>query len=75
VVSNDVTVHSIVTDYLRVHGYDGLYSSGECGCLLDTGLAPCGEMGESCMPGVKQSCTCGEECDYHVGARKEECGE
>lgn len=48
-VDSDATVGSIVVQYLKRHGYDGLIDGDGCGCSLDD-LAPCGSMGEGCMP-------------------------
>ena len=46
-------VSEIVTEYLKSHGYDGLYDSwGECGCEL-ADLMPCGELHGDCESGHK----------------------
>lgn len=42
----------MVAEWLKANNYDGLYVSGECGCLLDD-LAPCGEYCSECTPGYK----------------------
>lgn len=63
-----MTVREILTEYLRQHGYDGLYSPGECGCSLDE-LAPCGGLSLDCEAGVKVPCDCGGNCDWHIGPR------
>lgn len=47
---NDVTVVSIVTDYLIRHGYTGLYLEGECGCRVGD-LMPCDGPCDGCQPG------------------------
>ena len=39
-------------DWLRAHGYDGLYLPGECACLIDD-LRPCGELDQACKPGYR----------------------
>jgi hypothetical protein len=50
--------------WLTEHGYDGLYCSPTCGCLRND-LAPCGEVSESCRPGVKVACNdCGDGCEH-----------
>ena len=50
--------------WLTRRGFDGLYSPGECACLVDD-LYPCGERGEGCRPGYKGDCT--DDCE-HEGA-------
>jgi hypothetical protein len=49
-------VREIVAQWLREHGYDGLYwCSGDegCGCRLQD-FIPCGEILEDCCPGYLQ---------------------
>ena len=49
-----MTVLDIIRGYLRRHGYDGLCNTDiECGCQTDD-LAPCGNVGYDCQPGVKE---------------------
>jgi hypothetical protein len=45
-------VKQIVTEWLKEHGYDGLYFESDCGCLLDD-LMCCEECFDTCMPGYK----------------------
>ena len=61
------TVKSIIIEYLREHGFDGLWSAdGECGCRLGD-LWPC-EGDVSCRPGYESPCDCGHgEHDFHIG--------
>jgi hypothetical protein len=61
------TIKVIISDYLREHGYDGLYDDyGECGCEVDD-LFPCGNVPEDCRAGYKRlGCTCGGGCDFHI---------
>jgi hypothetical protein len=51
-----MTVLEIVKDWLKEHGYDGLYlpiGDGEaCGCSLDD-FAPCGEIDGDCQAAYK----------------------
>ena len=69
------TVKQIVSEYLATHGYDGLYAD-DCGCLLDDDLMLCCRDGiDGCQPGYKQSCNCGEGCEWHVGPKREETDE
>lgn len=61
---------------LRKAGYDGLYSPGECACLIED-LYPCGERHKDCRPGYKGNCT--DECEHegagegnwHISAERE----
>lgn len=66
-------VLSIVEEFLRREGYDGLYNTdGGCACLIDD-LEPCGCMGSNCRSGYKnEGCTpeCGEGCSFHVERRR-----
>ena len=68
----EMTVRGIIAEYLRVHGYAGLYGF-ECGCSLDE-LMPCDHKltpgrcdFAECLPGVKHPCDCGEGCEFHMG--------
>lgn len=49
-----MTLHEIVAEWLREHGYDGLCRD-TCGCGLDD-LMPCGEPGDDCVPAYKRRC-------------------
>jgi hypothetical protein len=56
-----MTVKQIVAEWLKEHGYDGLYNWGhycgcECGCKLDD-LMPCGEGFSNCQAGVRIKCS------------------
>ena len=69
-----MTVDEIIRDWLRSHGYDGLYQEdGECGCLLSDPY-PCGEGMGDCKAGVLGKCnaeTCanGGGCNWHIVER------
>ena len=68
-----MTVREIVVEYLRAHGYDGLWTNdcGDdgCGCLIDD-LAPCCcESFFECEPGYKLPGN--EDYDFLVGPKKE----
>lgn len=70
-------VLEIVAEYLRLHEFDGLFSdSGECACLVSEGLAPCGEIGGTCVPGyrlegcIPDNCGAGGGCDFHIVPEK-----
>ena len=69
-----MTVTEILKDWLKSHGYDGLYhEDSECGCLVGD-LGPCGEIGGSCKAGVLGKCnpeTCANDghCDWHIVER------
>ena len=66
-VAKPTTTRGMVEEYLKTHGYDGLYAEDECACLLDD-LCPCGDIQSACLGGYKNTCpgTCGEH-DFHVG--------
>lgn len=64
----------LVADWLKTHGYDGLYHENpECACLCEE-LMPCDEPGTSCRPGIKVPCDGSLEncpCPWHIEAREE----
>ena len=66
-----LNVSAIIADYLRAHGYDGLYCPDECACRLPD-ILPCGYTQGDCYPGYLSPCPaeCGEH-DWHVGPEKE----
>jgi len=71
------TVRAIVAEYLKAHGYDGLYDAGgECGCENDDLMPCCGVWSGSgnvpaCQPGYRTACDCGDH-DWHMSSPKEE---
>ena len=62
---------SIVTSWLNLHGYDGLYNEGECACEISD-LMPCGEPNSDCAAGYKAHCPEGHEFDFMVTQNKGE---
>jgi hypothetical protein len=70
----------IITDFLIVHGYDGLFNVNvACGCLIDD-LAPCEGDVMDCEAGYRVPCDGKDcECDYrpnekdrwHIAREKE----
>lgn len=62
-----MTVKEIVAEWLKEHGYDGLYYPDTCGCLLDD-LMPCGESCDHCEPGYKLPGD--QDNDFCVGLKK-----
>lgn len=62
-------VIDIVKDYLTTNGYDGL-GCEECSCEIDD-LMPCSSPDIGCWAGYKESCNCGECCDFHITEVKE----
>lgn len=62
----------IIQSYLKQHGFDGLFSPGECACLLED-LAPCGAEGiAECVAGYKHPGD--DEYDFYVKSEKVEEG-
>ena len=66
-----VTVKKIVEDWLRQHGFPGLWDGEDCGCAGDD-LFNCQSPSDQCQPGYRIPCTCGGECTYHIGPKREE---
>jgi len=65
---------NIVISWLTLHGYDGLYNDGECGCDVSD-LMPCGEPNSDCMAGYKVDCPKDHEFDYMIMQHEgDECG-
>lgn len=69
-----MTIREILTDWLKTHGYDGLYRDNDCACKL-AALMPCGEMDAECRPGYEQPCpgpdVCPlDGCTFHIGEAK-----
>ncbi len=50
-----MTVREIVKDWLKQHGYDGLYSATDCGCVLDDLMSCEGEGSFDCLAGYRIS--------------------
>lgn len=69
-----MTVRKIVAEWLKCHGYDGLYAPGSCACRVDD-LMPCDDACESCIAGYEQMCPGPElcpvegNCDFHIGPK------
>lgn len=64
-----MNVRKIVEEYLREHGFDGLYYPGECGCDLEN-LMPCMEFGAmGCVPGYYCEPT-SSEYDFCIGPKE-----
>ncbi|HDY89554.1 MAG TPA: hypothetical protein ENH82_15765 [bacterium] len=61
-------VKNIIEDYLKKHGFDGLYYPGECSCKIGD-LQPCDSPCMACEPGYITSDPSGEY-DYLIGAKK-----
>ncbi len=60
-------VREIVAQYLKEHGFDGLYNeNGGCGCII-ADLGPCPEQSFDCKPGYRVDTPDDPEgCDYHI---------
>ena len=73
-----MTVKEIVKEYLKKNGYDGLYNDN-CGCKITEDLCPCDDwFSPYCEAGYLieykdgEECSCGEDCDWHIGPKKAE---
>jgi hypothetical protein len=62
-----MNLQSIISDWLKQNGYDGLLHAYTCcGCSLDD-FMPCGEPKPDCEPGYANPvCECGGECDVGI---------
>ena len=59
-------VGDIVEQFLREHGFDGLWNfDGECACELSD-ISPAACMTEDCKAGYRQPCDCGDH-EWHIG--------
>lgn len=65
-------LQDIVTDWLKQHGYDGLYNTvGECACQVSD-LVPCSQCDElECHAGHYLDAT-NSEFDFEIGVKPEE---
>ena len=63
-----MTVKEIVKKCLEDNGFDGLYSPGECACVIKD-LLPCDNAYVDCEAGYIGPCDCGDH-DYHIGPEK-----
>lgn len=48
-----MTVNEILIEWLKEHGYSGLWNEEECGCPIDDLILCDGEGIEECHPGYK----------------------
>ena len=62
------TVGEILVDWLKKHGYDGLFHSPECGCILEN-FMPCCEVDSHCEAGYKKPDLTGKY-DFIIGPEK-----
>ena len=63
-----MTVKEIVTEYLKAHGYDGLYTLG-CACLTGELFVGC-DGSDVCRPGYAQPCDCDAPANCtHIGPK------
>ena len=69
-----MNIREIVADWLRQHGYDGLYDAEyDCACTLDA-LAECHALHDECVAGVKIPSPHGDGDDWDIGPKPEEAG-
>lgn len=75
-------VREILADWLRQHGYDGLFNDGVCACSVDE-LMPCLEPSSECQAGYAVACcecACQDDCpgggdfDYLITEEQDGCG-
>lgn len=75
------SVKEVLTDWLKVNGYDGLFNEGICGCCVDD-LMPCHEPSPDCQAGYmvsccechdQEHCSMGQEYDYLISPKKGTC--
>ena len=67
-----MTAREIIAEWLREHGYDGLYDdcgSEGCGCEIDD-LAPCEGWVLRCQPGYRRESD-DADFDFCIGPEKE----
>lgn len=58
-----MTIKEIITKYLIIAGYDGLYYPDKCSCDIKD-LMPCQENCEGCLPGYFQVLNKEEKKEY-----------
>jgi hypothetical protein len=64
-----MNVKAIIIEYLKAHGYDGLYSPDmECACHMEN-LCPCEDSIDQCEPGYSGPDPSGES-DYRIYVSK-----
>ena len=59
----------ITEEWLKANGYDGLFSRGECACVLDD-LMPCGEPQPDCEAGYQGAADPETGYDFVIGPDK-----
>ena len=65
------TAKEIVERWLMENGYDGLYTSGECGCIVGNIAFCCSaDAMLACSPGYKQEAPEGSEHAFMVGPKE-----
>lgn len=65
-----IDVESIVEEYLKKNGFDGLFQPGECACKIGE-LGPCDHLCLDCEPGYITE-TPGGEFDWIIEREKRE---
>ena len=68
------SVLSMVTEYLKANGYDGIFSDG-CGCKVGD-LFPCGDTYSDCEAGHEipcdpETCQADGDCVWHIGPEED----
>ena len=64
-------VEVILKNWLREHGYEGLYHSDSfCACRLED-LIPCDGPNMDCQVGYLDPCDCPDGHDFHIGPKEE----
>jgi len=68
-----MTVKEIVREYLKTHGYDGLFNEeSECACVFSNVILCEAENLRDCEAGYLFPCGCGDERHFCIRAKKAE---
>ena len=72
-IRKKINVKTILSEYLKQHGYDGLFNAElECGCTIDDSF-PCEADFSECEPAYKLECPCENEGEHEACEYKDWC--